>query len=245
MKSNMPPGACGAVFLVFMPLCIFGDNRMKRLLTALTVAAPLVLATSGPAAANESLFILDCTITSATVCTSGGPFGSVLLQDNGNYIDVTVTLLNSSLGVGAVSLNWLKTGTSVPTAGTWSIVGGNIGSSASDYAITVSDNNDGPSGRFDIRIRDTGTVPLGTLGNPLTFTLANSVVTNLDVSYFTTRDDVNQLFAGVLGTLSAGESSEVRYGAKTTPEPAIIALLGIGVAALGFADIAASRRRKK
>jgi hypothetical protein len=172
--------------------------------------------------ARALTFNVDATmsISSPSVPTFPyGAFGSIMLVDNGDSIDITAALdpgLSHSIAV--VSLNWA--GASLSTTG-WSVSPG--------VSLTVSQNNAGWYSQFDFRAVDS--LPYG---NPLLFTLSKSG-TDLDPSDFYAKDEYGNVY-GVVRT----ENENVAYGATSVPEPMTMLLLGAGL--LGLAAV---RRVKK
>jgi hypothetical protein len=204
--------------------------HMHRLRGSAFIFAAFVLAvfvSSRRADAGTITFTLDCTIVSATVCTPGGPFGTIQLSDdvNPNIVDLTINF-SPTQNLDVIALNWDPLLGSLPAAARWSIVptmGANI---------TAQLNDSGPTQRFDIRINpDNNPLP----PNPLTFALRlDNGTTNIDPSFFNVKDDVGQTYAGVV--ILPNIAPQTAYGALTSvtasapvPEPTPFVLLGTGL----------------
>jgi hypothetical protein len=204
-------------------------------IAALTIA--VLGCAAGTASASSITYSLNCTLTGPpAVCTAGGPFGSVTLSDDAsaNDIDITVSLLNGTQTVNFIALNW--SGATVPATG-WSATTG-----SGTVTVTPGNNATGPFLNFDLRVDPSGNF------NPLTLRLSNSAFGNLDPSMFDVKDPV--LNAVYLDVNTGAGTAEIRYGstahdvsagttATTVPEPATLALVGIG------AMLAASRLRRR
>ena len=206
--------------------------RFLRLALLSGAAAALVSVIDAGAAQAAPITYQLNTIISGNTLTPTTSFGTVTYSDNGTSVDVTIDLADHSNGVSKMTMNYNDT--KFPISGyTWS-----VGGDANTIAATENGvQADGYTlGKFDINISKSGNGGLsGT--EPYTFTISLKDTTwpygsdyNLDPTDFA-FSTTGGLYNAVLI-----DCDPIWVGSAVTPapEPMSLALLGVGITALGF-----------
>lgn len=199
-------------------------SKLSFLFSSLAV---FVLGGVIPAAQANVTYQLDC--TSTPTCSSGTNYGSVLLQNMGSDVKVTVQLLSGEVfagtGGGHESLTWNLNGD--PSIS--SVSGLNTTNFTYHNASIAVPGFGKPSVKFDYYI-DCAVCVGGHLTNPstLSFTILNhqaSDFTPTSQGYFFTTD-----------ILANGQTGSVGADGLVvpTPEPSSYGLLAAGLVAMGF-----------
>jgi hypothetical protein len=217
---------------------------MKRLGFALLVTVVVALGSASESSALS--FTLNCIIGNSG-CTPSATYGTVTLTDNGDSVDLTVSLLGGQK-ILAVYLNYADSQFSNSSA---------FELASKDVGVDENNNPLPPynSGKFDLKIPTTGNVnEFGIYSD--TFSLSSF---NLSPADFDFKDSSGLLFAAVhIGNCSAAPGStsacdpgltgegSIKVGALdppvATPEPATLVLWGTTMAGMGWV---ARRRRKR
>jgi hypothetical protein len=212
---------------------------MKNTLRLLAAA---VIATAGfaaPAAADTITFTFDCDITGPQ-CTATTPVGELTLTDNGDAIDLALTLFDGTTDPQELYLNY--TGLPLAAGAYFTTDNGSVATDADNQQA------DGYTiGFFDLQIPDGGNIS----GNPWLATLKLNDglggFINLSTADFNVTSTNGALFAAVLRTggqswfgATTSCSADTQDCIQLVPEPASLFLFGGGIAA-----VAARLRRRK
>jgi hypothetical protein len=209
---------------------------MKRMLTILCVCAVAMLMT----ASAQADIITSWTGYFTSDHISGGygtdgPFGSVVLTQDGADVDFTVTLYDGSkfvrTGAGDY-MNFKFNGTDVALG---DISGAGLTAATGDF------NGDGGGMfHFGVYFTDQGKGGGAGLPGPITFTVVNATIAD-----FTWKNNKEQIFVADVISGIRGKTGLVDVSSGTTgtpvPIPGAILLLGPGLAGL----VALKRRIKK
>jgi len=217
---------------------------MRKLGFALLMVTALALGSATESAALS--FSLNCTIA-VSGCSPSATYGTVTLTDNGNNVDLTVSLVGGAQKILAVYLNYNDTTFSNSSA--FLLANKTVGVSENNNALPPYND-----GKFDLQIPSTGNVnEFGTYSD--TFSLASF---DLNPADFDFKDSSGLLFAAVhIGNCGAAPGSpsdcdpgltgdgSIKVGAlddlAPTPEPTTLLLWGSTMAGMGW--VARRRRR--
>lgn len=217
---------------------------MGKLGLVFLMALALALGSAAESAALS--FSLNC-IIAVSGCSPSATYGTVTLTDNGNNVDLTVSLVGGAQKILAVYLNYNDATFSNSSA--FLLANKTVGVNENNNALPPYND-----GKFDLQIPPTGNVnEFGTYSD--TFSLASF---NLNPADFDFKDSSGLLFAAVhIGNCSAAPGStsdcdpgltgegSIKVGALNdlapTPEPTTLLLWGSTMAGMGW--VARRRRR--
>lgn len=217
---------------------------MRKLGLAFLMMTALALGSATESAALS--LSLNC-IIAVSGCSPSATYGTVTLTDNGNNVDLTVSLVGGAQKILAVYLNYNDATFSDSSA--FLLASKTVGVSENNNALPPYND-----GKFDLQIPPTGNVnEFGTYSD--TFSLASF---NLNPADFDFKDSSGLLFAAVhIGNCSAAPGStsdcdpgltgegSIKVGALNDlapiPEPTTLLLWGSTMAGMGW--VARRRRR--
>lgn len=194
------------------------------------ISCLLVLGLSAAGAEATSItFNLDGVISGSGYTAASSSFGTVILTDNGNFVNIDVELANPSWKILEMGLNYDDAKFSNHSA-----------FSLNNESLTVSENavkQDGYKGKFDIDIPGHGNI--GTYGSYTGILKLNNGSTDINAADFDFMDTASRVFASLhIGNYEGNSSIWVGASLDTTPspsqvpEPAVIFLLGTGMLGL-------------